>query len=133
MKNLHLHSLRGKEKILRKIFQEYSFNETAIDNFLEGSDIYQFEVPFENGSSRVVFQKIDNLISFLFLDPNHHIYMNENIVHGNGSLFYEYCPINIEGVCERMNYFDTCFAFEYLDEEKYKSSFDNSYSFDESR
>lgn len=129
MKALHLHSLQGKEEILYKIFEKYNFNEAAIDNFLEGADIFQLEVPFENGASRVVFQKIDNLISFLFLDPNHHIYMNKKIVNANGSLFYEYCPVNIEGACERMKYFNTCFAFEYLNEEKYKASFDYTYSF----
>lgn len=128
MKTLHLHSLHGKEEILHRIFKAYNFSETAIDNLLEGADIFQFEVPFENGASRVVFQKIDNLISFLFLDPNHHVYLNEKIVNSNGSLFYEYCPINADGVCDRMNYLNTCFAFEFLDEEKYRLTYDNKYS-----
>ena len=79
------------------------FNDNAIENFLEGADIYQLEIPFENGASRVVFQKIDNLISFLFLDPNHHIYLNKKIVDGNGSLFFEFCPVNENDKCERMN------------------------------
>ena len=97
---------------------------------MEGADIYQLEIPFENGASRVVFQKIDNLISFLFLDPNHHIYLNKKIVDGNGSLFFEFCPVNENDKCERMNYLNTCFAFEFLDVEKYRATYENTYSYD---
>lgn len=127
MNSLHLHPIRGKENILRSIFKAYVYNSTTINNILEGADIYQFEVPFENGASRVVFQKIDNLISFLFLDPNHHIYLNKKIVDGNGSLFYEYCPVNNTKQCDRMNYLNTCFAFEFLDEERFKETYNYSY------
>lgn len=126
-KALHLHKLRGKNDILRLIFEKYQFNENTINNFIEGAELYQLEVPFENGATRVVFERIGNLISFLFLDPNHHIYMNQKLVNRSNSLFYEYCPRNQEGKCDRMDYFHTCFAFEYLDEEAYKNSFFNSF------
>lgn len=130
MNMLHLHRVTGKEAVLRKIFEAYNFSENAIDNFLEGADIYQLEVPFENGASRVVFQKIDNLISFLFFDPNHHIYLKKSIVDGNGSLFFEFCPVNESNECDKMNYLNTCFAFEFLDVEKYKATYENTYSYD---
>lgn len=128
MDQLHLHLIKGKEKILREILKEYQYNEQVIEEIVGGNDIYQFEVPYENGASRVVFQKIDNLISFLFLDPNHHIYLNRKFVDGNGSLFYEICPINEAGDCKRMDYFGTCFMFEFLDEEKYLQTFGFSYT-----
>lgn len=124
---LHLHQLHGKDEILRQIFTEYQYNENSINNFIEGAEIYQLEVPFENGATRIVFERIDNLISFLFLDPNHHIYLNPKLVDRNNSLFYEYCPVHAEGQCPRMNYLKTCFAFEYLDEEAYNRSFANNY------
>lgn len=125
--NLHLHKLHGKEDILKQIFQEYQYSEDAINNFIEGAEIYQLEVPFENGSTRIVFERIDNLISFLFLDPNHHVYMNQKLVDQANSLFYEYCPIAQDSLCQRMDYLGTCFAFEYLDEEAYKRSYENDY------
>ena len=127
--SLHLHKLRNIDDILRKFFIAYGFSENATENFLEGDDIYQLEIPFENGASRVIFQRIDNLISFLFLDPNHHIYLNKKIVLGNGSLFFEFCPINESKNCDKMNYLNTCFAFEFLDIEKYRKTYEDNYSY----
>lgn len=126
--SLHIHKLHGKEEILKEIFIEYKFNEESIDNFIEGAEIYQLEVPNENGATRIIFERIDNLISFLFMDPNHHIYMNQKLVDKANSLFFEYCPIAQKNLCDRLDYFGTCFAFEYLDENKYKKSYENSYS-----
>lgn len=126
MNSLHLHLVKGKDDLLRAVFEQYNFSSTSIDNILEGQNIYQFEVPFENGATRIVFQRIDNLISFLFMDPNHHVYINRNLVNGNGSLFYEICPINEIGECDRMNYLQTCFMFDYLDKELYEQTY--SYS-----
>lgn len=125
--NMHIHRLHGKEDILKQIFKEYQFNDDAINNFIEGAEIYQLEVPFENGATRVVFERIDNLISFLFLDPNHHIYMNQKLVDRANSLFYEYCPVAQAQLCQRMDYLGTCFAFEYLDETAYNKSFENTF------
>jgi len=124
---LHLHQLHGKEDILQKIFSAYHFGEHAINNFIEGAEIYQLEVPYENGATRIVFERIDNLISFLFLDPNHHIYMNRKYVEQNHSLFYDFCPVNLKGNCQRMDYLGTCFAFEFLDEQKYNNTYNYKY------
>lgn len=124
---LHLHQLHGKEDILQKIFTAYHFGEQAINNFIEGAEIYQLEVPYENGATRIVFERIDNLISFLFLDPNHHIYMNRKYVEQNHSLFYDFCPVNLKGNCQRMDYLGTCFAFEFLDVQKYNNTYNYKY------
>ena len=84
-------------------------------------------MPYENGATRIVFERIDNLISFLFLDPNHHIYMNRKYVEQNHSLFYDFCPVNLKGNCQRMDYLGTCFAFEFLDEQKYNNTYNYKY------
>ena len=128
MKRLHMHKIGNKNDILEKILKEYKFSNATIDNMIEGENIYQLEVPYENGATRIVFQKLDNIISFLFLDPNHHIYFNEKKVSESGSLFYEFCPVYNEDECNRMDYLHTCFAFEFLDIDKYKKTYDNSFS-----
>lgn len=128
LSQLHLHKVLNKRAEVERVLKEYGFPEDDINSIFDGANIYQFEVPYENGAFRVVFELIgDNVISFLFLDPNHHIYFNKDKVKESGSLFYEYCPVYGEKQCERMDYFDTCFAFEYLDFEKYKASFSNKY------
>lgn len=127
MNSIHLHKINDKSEIIEKILTEYGFPKTNIDNILEGQDLYQLEVPYINGSMRIVFQRIGNIVSFLFMDPNHHIYMNKDKVKSQNSLFYEYCPINKYKACDRLDYFRTCFAFEFLDEEKYELSFKNDY------
>lgn len=126
---LHIHKIERKDDILRQIFKEYGFNEIQINNMVEGLNIYQYEIPNENGASRFVFEKSGNIISFLFLDTNHHIYMNKSIVDGNNSLFYEYCPVYKSDQCTRMDYIlGTCIAVDYIDKDKYRNSFDYSYS-----
>lgn len=127
-KQFHLHKLTGKEDILFQIFKTYCFSPEAIDNFIDGAEIYQLELPYENGATRIVFERIENLISFLFLDPNHHIYMNHKFVDQNHSLFYEYCPVNEADDCPRMTYLQTCFAFEFLDKEAYEKTYGFDYS-----
>lgn len=126
-KMLHLHKITDKKEIIEKILKEYGFLQDSIDDIFEGEELYQLEVPYANGAMRIVFQRTDNLISFLFVDPNHHIYFNKSKVEQSGSLSYEYCPINERSACERMDYLGTCFAFEYLDEEKFKNSYNYSY------
>lgn len=129
MSQLHLHKILNKRVEVEKVLREYGFPEADINSIFEGAKLYQFEVPYENGAFRVIFELIgDNIISFLFLDPNHHIYFNKDKVDKSGSLFYDFCPIYKNELCKRMDYFDTCFAFEYLDFEKYKSSFSNDFS-----
>ena len=45
---MHIHKLDGKEDILKKIFIAYQYNEKAINNFLEGAEIYQLEEFFNS-------------------------------------------------------------------------------------
>lgn len=124
---LHLHRVNQKKEIITKILEKYGFSQEAIDSIFEGENVYQLEVPYVNGATRVVFQRIDNLISFLFVDPNHHVYFNPKKVEEAGSLYFEYCPVNAENGCQRLDDVGTCYAFEYLDETKYKESFGCKY------
>lgn len=124
---MHLHRVTDKKEIISDILLKYGFTSQEVDNIFEGENIYQLEVPYANGATRVVFQRIDNIISFLFMDPNHHVYMNLKKAEEAGSLFYEYCPVHDEGRCDRMNYLHTCFAFEFLDEDKYNATYGCSY------
>lgn len=125
---LHLHKINSKREIVEDILKQYEFSSDEIDNIFEGEEVYQLEVPYANGATRIVFQRIDNMLSFLFMDPNHHIYFNNNIDEAKRALFYEYCPIYKTKQCDRMNYLNTCFAFEYLDEIKFQSTWANSYN-----
>lgn len=125
---IHLHKASGKKEIIATILEKYKFSQDAINNLLEGDDIYQLEIPYLNGSNRIFFQRIDNIISFLFVDPNHHVYFNPQKVKESGSLYYEYCPIYAKQVCTRMDDLGTCYAFEYLDEEKYKASYEYDFN-----
>lgn len=125
---LHLHKILNKQELLFEILQKYGFSNQFIDDLLEGAEIYQFEVPYENGATRIVFQKIDNLISFLFMDPNHHIYLNSEKTNRSGSMFYEYCPVYLNAQCYRMDYLKTCLAFDYLDQERLDTTFGYDYS-----
>ncbi len=125
---LHLHKVINKREAIEEILKAYSFSEDEIDNIFEGEEVYQLEVPYINGATRVVFQRIDNKISFLFMDPNHHLYFNDRIDEAKRALFYEYCPVNEEKQCPRMDYLHTCFAFDFLDEEKYESSWRSSFN-----
>lgn len=61
------------------------------------------------------------------MDPNHHLYFNDRFEEAKRALFFEYCPVNEEKQCSRMDYLHTCFAFEFLDEAKYESSWGSSF------
>lgn len=124
---LHLHKVINKRDVIEDILKAYDFTQDEIDNIFEGEEVYQLEVPYINGATRVVFQRIDNKISFLFMDPNHHVYFNDRIDEASRALFFQYCPVNEEKQCSRMDYLHTCFAFEFLDEAKYESSWRNSF------
>lgn len=130
MNTLHLHKIKGKDNLLRKIFNEYGYNSEAIENILDDGDIYQLEIPYENGATRIVFLRAENVISFLFLDPNHHIYLNEQKTTADGSLFYEVCPVNEANLCKRMDYLHTCFMFDFLDEKKYRETYGYKVDYD---
>jgi len=124
---LHLHKVTNKRAVIEDILKAYDYTQDEIDNIFEGEEVYQLEVPYINGATRVVFQRIENKISFLFMDPNHHVYFNDRIDEANRALFFEYCPINEEKQCSRMDYLHTCFAFEFLDEAKYESSWGSNF------
>lgn len=130
---MHFHPVSGKEEIIEKILNKYGLNKIKIDNILEGGNIYQFEIPYENGATRVIFQVIENVFSLLFLDANHHIYFNKKKVIQANSLFFETCPVNVNKQCPRMDYVGTCFAFEFLDETKIEETYGYQYkpTFDE--
>ena len=126
--SLHLHKITKKRDIVEKILINYGFSSSLIDEIFEGGEIYQLEVPYANGATRIVFQRTENLVSFLFVDPNHHVYFNPQKVEAAGSMYYEFCPVNKEGSCERMDYFGTCYAFEFLDEAKYDKTYGVQYN-----
>lgn len=126
-KTVHFHQIKPtKHALIKAILEEYQFNEEKISSILEGANIYQFESPNLNGSLRIVGELIGNTFSVLFIDVNHHIYLNKTKM-GN-SLFYEHCPRHINGECPRMDYFGTCYCFDYLDEDKFIKSYDCSHS-----
>lgn len=128
MNAMHIHKIRNKSDIIKTIMKEYRYPESVINEIMEGEEIYQFEMPYENGALRIVFQRIEELINFLFIDANHHIYFDADKVEQNGSLFFDSCPVYLSDGCDRMDYLHTCFAFEFLDEEKIKETYGYRYS-----
>lgn len=127
-RSMHFHQIKGKEDILIKILEKYHYSKNKLDNIIEGENLYQLEIPGENGSTRVIMHVVDNIFSLLFIDTNHHIYFNKDKVANAGSLFYEDCPVFKNGQCERMEYLNTCFAFDFLDKDKYLESYSNKYN-----
>lgn len=126
---LHLHKIQNKRNELEAIFKIYGFPNDEINSIFEGAQIFQFEVPNENGAFRVVFELIgSNIISILFLDPNHHIYFNKAKIDQSNSLFYEFCPVYKSDNCNIMRQFNTCFAFEYLDKDQLADTYFYNYS-----
>lgn len=127
-KIIHFHKIQeSKREILEKILREYEFNDKIIDDIIYGSDVYQFEFMYVNGSCRAVVEIIDGIIYPLFMDTNHHIYFDKDLVKEANSLYYDVCPINEDGSCYRMNYIGTCFAFDFLDKDKIMKTYENSY------
>lgn len=128
-KTIHFHRIKeDKLNIIEKILQAYSFNEKVIDNMIDGGNIYQFEFMNLNGACRAVVHKVKNILYLLFMDINHHIYFNKDLVEKANSLYYDFCPVYEEGRCERMSYLHTCFAFDYLDEDKIKETYEFTYN-----
>lgn len=124
---LHLHKLNGKIDILEDILREYGYSETVIENTITSDNIYQLELPYENKATRIIFQRINNnLISFLFMDTNHHVYFNPQKVKKAGSLSYKYCPEFKDDKCFTNGY---CFMKDVLNEDgnKVNESCDNSF------
>lgn len=113
---------------VKAILEQYGFSKKKIEEIIEGDRIYQLELLYENGAARVVFERIDAIISFLFLDPNHHIYFNKNKVNSAHSLYYEYCPEQLKGECKFFNNYGDCYIDEYLDINKFYETFNNKFN-----
>lgn len=118
---LHFHTIdKPHQKMVRDVLTEYGFSSTIIDQMLEGNDLFGFSASLGHVyPARIVCHKIDDLLFLLFLDTNHHIYMNEKYVRD--SLFYEDCPSYVNDNCAYMP--GDCFAVSFLDEAKLKESF----------
>lgn len=118
---LHFHSIdKEHQEIVRDVLKVYGYNESAINQMLEGNDLFQFSgITGHTYATRVVCHKVGNTLYLLFLDTNHHIYINEKYVEE--SLFYENCPTYQEGQCKYMP--NDCFAFAYLDLQKIQESY----------
>lgn len=127
-KELRIHPVQGKQKLLERILEKYGFPESEIDETFEDNNLYQAEVIYAEKACRVIFQRIDNIISFLFFDSNHHIYIDKALTRKSGSMFYKYCPRNIAGLCQNVKYSNICFISEYLDVERIKASFGYDFS-----
>ena len=118
---MHFHAIdKAHQEIVRDILKEYHFSTLTIDQMLEGNDLFNFSATLGHTyAARIVCHKVDNVLFLLFLDTNHHVYMNEKYLRD--SLFYEDCPSYINGDCSYMP--SNCFAFGLLDEEKIQESF----------
>ena len=125
---LHIHKIHKKRDLIERILSRYNFSTKNIDNIFEGNEIYQLEVPYLNSATRVIFQRIDNLLSFLFLDTNHHLYLNELKTSTSGSMFYDFCPTFLNKKCNIMEELRTCYAFEFLDIQKLTTSLGYNYA-----
>ena len=119
--NLHFHSIDAEHlQIVRRILEAYGHKKQTIDQMLEGNSIFQFSgIMGHTYATRIVCHKIDNILYLLFLDTNHHIYINEKYIRE--SLFYESCPIYQQEECKYMP--SECYAFEYLDLQKIQESY----------
>lgn len=119
--SVHFHSIDEEHlETVRVVLNEYGYTKTAIDQMFEGNHIFQFSGTLGHTyPARAICHKIDNVLYLLFLDTNHHIYMNEK--YTKDSFFYEHCPIYQQEECKYMPY--DCFAFEYLDLRKIEESF----------
>lgn len=120
-RQLHFHTIDEKHReIVREILKEYNFSDVTIEQMFEGNSMYEFSASFgHNYPARIVCHKVENVLYFLFMDTNHHIYMEEKYL--GESMFYEDCPKYLEGKCSYMP--NDCFAVGCLDEDKLIESF----------
>ena len=61
----HMHKVHKKKTLIERILLAYNFPTQNIDNIFEGDEVYQIEIPYLNGATRIIFQRISNLISKL--------------------------------------------------------------------
>lgn len=117
---LHFHTIDKKhQELVCDVLKEYGFSQQTIEQMSEGNDLFDFSATLGHiHAARVVCHKVDNILYFLFLDTNHHIYMNEKYV--KESLFYEDCPLYSDDSCNYMPM--DCFAVSYLDEQKFRET-----------
>lgn len=121
-RQLHFHTIDDKHcVIVKEILKEYNFSDIMINQMFEGNNIYEFVASLGHTyPARIVCHKVGNVLYFLFIDTNHHIYINEKYV--GESMFYEDCPKYLEKECPYMP--RDCFAVSYLDEKKILESYD---------
>lgn len=124
-KILHFHVIdKDHREIIFEILKKYGFNKEAIEQMMEGKDLVSFSATLgHRHAARAICHKVGNTLYFLFLDTNHHIYMNDKYLRE--TLFYETCPFYTEKSCSFMP--DDCYAVSYLDEKKIKESFCYTY------
>ena len=117
----HFHKV-GNDRfaIIEEILYAYEFPKSRVESIIDGNSIYQFCLNLRD-APRIIAERSDNIFSILFLDVNHHIYFNSEKVNSANSLFFETCPVNLCGKCFYMDGF--CFAFDFIDEEKVKTSY----------
>lgn len=117
---IHFHTVDKRHlETVREILSTYGYKEPEINQMFEGSIIQFSGITGHTYVTRVICHKVDNILYPLFLDTNHHIYINEKYVEE--SLFYEDCPVFQQENCKYMP--SDCFAVGYLDLEKLKESF----------
>lgn len=118
---IHFHIIdKDHQRLVRDVLEAYGYKAFEIDQIFEGKDLIQFSGTLGHVyPTRVVCHKVRNTLYLLFLDTNHHIYMNEKYVEE--SLFYEDCPTYLEGKCHFMP--SECFAFGNIDVAKLEESY----------
>ncbi len=126
-RQFHFHPIE-KSDTIKSILEEYGFNSRKIEEIISGQRLYQLSLEAKRSSVRIVVEWTENIFSPLFIDTNHHIYINEKITKDEKTLTYDYCPIHKKDQCNIMKYADECYAFTYLDEDKLQKSFGFNYS-----
>ena len=81
-RQLHFHTIDDKHcVIVKEILKEYNFSDIMINQMFEGNNIYEFVASLGHTyPARIVCHKVGNVLYFLFIDTNHHIYINEKYV-----------------------------------------------------
>ncbi len=125
-KGLHFHTIHQSHyQLIRNILIQYGYAISEIEQILEGNSLFEFVASQGHiYAARVVCYKVENVLFLLFFDTNHHIYLEQRRV--KDSFFYEYCPNYLSNNCKNMPY--DCLAMEFLDEQKYYSTYGFTYS-----
>lgn len=121
----HFHKIDSDhiEKV-RAVLKLYSFNDTLINQFLDGEQLFEFAGNLKGKfESRIICENIDNVLYFLFFDTNHHIYFDKD--KAGKSSKYLYCPYKDLKLC---NYLYVCTANEFLDQVKIEETYNYGYS-----